>query len=66
MTNEEVAKGWERAKMLAMRIWDAYVYEVGTSQAKKDQQSLKIWLDLMREFGYVYNGQYDEYVNLKF
>lgn len=66
MTTEEVARGWKRAEMLAERIWEAYVYEVGVEQAKKDQKTLKVWLDLMREFGYVYNGRYDEYVALKF
>lgn len=65
MTKEELAKGWAHAQILANLIWEAYVFEVAVEKAKKAQQSLKIWLDLMREFGYVYNGELDEFVNLR-
>ena len=65
MSNEEIALAWERAERMVARIWEAYVTGVGTEQAKKDQKSLALWLTMVRENNYVYNGMYDEYVTLK-
>ena len=65
MTNQEIKLCWERAEQMAIRIWGAYVTCVGVEQAKKDQKSLALWLDMVKEYGLVYNGSLDEYVTLK-
>jgi hypothetical protein len=65
MTRREIQRAWEHANQLAELIWEAYVTGIGIDQAIKHQQSLKVWLDLVRENGYVYNGNLDEYVNLR-
>ena len=65
MTNQEIKLCWERAEQMAIRIWSAYVTGVGVEQAKKDQKSLALWLDMVKEYGLVYNGSLDEYVTLK-
>ena len=64
MTNEEITLAWERAARMAERIWEAYALGVGVEQARKDQKSLALWLDIVKENGYIYNGGYDEYVTL--
>lgn len=66
MTNEEIALAWERAERMVERIWEAHVLGIGVEQARKDQKSLALWLSVVRENNYVYNGVYDEYVTLKF
>ena len=65
MNNREIALAWEKAERLAESIWSAYVTGVGVEQAKKDQKSLALWLDMVKEYGLVYNGSLDEYVTLK-
>lgn len=65
MSNEEIAFAWERAERMVERIWEAHVLGVGVEHAKKDQKSLALWLSVVRENNYVYNGIYDEYVTLK-
>ena len=65
MSNREIALAWERAKRLADNIWTAYITGVGIAQAKQDQKSLKVWLDLVRENGLVYNGSLDEFLKIK-
>lgn len=65
MTKREVKQAWERANRLAELIWEAYVTGIGIDRAIKHQKSLKVWLDLVRENGYVYNGNLDEFVNLR-
>jgi hypothetical protein len=47
------------------RIWEAHVLGVGVERARKDQKSLALWLKMVKEYGYIYNGAYDEYVTLK-
>ena len=65
MTNQEIALCWERAERMVARIWEAYILGTNVAQAKEDQKSLALWLNMVREYGYVYNGCYDEYVTLK-
>lgn len=64
MSSQEIALSWERAKRLAERIWEAYVTGIGVAQAKKDQKSLQVWVNLVRENGIIYNGCFDEYLEL--
>ena len=63
--NKQIAQQWARAKRLAEQIYDAYYLGIGVEQARKNQQSLKVWLGIVAENGYVYNGCYDEVVNLR-
>lgn len=65
MTNKEIADAWKKAGEMAERIYAAYITGVGVKQAKKDQQSLKLWLGMVKEYGLVYNGSLDEYANMK-
>ena len=65
MSNKEIALAWERAADMAERIWLAYITGIGIEQARKDQQSLILWLGMVAEYGLVYNGSLDEYVTLK-
>ena len=65
MSNKEIAQAWSRAERLAENIYLAYTTGIGLEQAKKDQQSLRLWLQMVKEYGLVYNGVYDEYVTLK-
>lgn len=65
MTNLEIQKGWERAERLAIQIWEAYVTGIAVESARNAQKTLKVWLDLVRENGYIYNGSLDEYVTLR-
>lgn len=65
MTNIEIKEAWAKAEQMAIRIWEVYVTGIGVEQARKDQKSLKVWIDLVRENKIVYNGCYDEYITLK-
>lgn len=65
MNNREIALAWAKAERLVESIWSAYVTGVGVEQAKKDQKSLALWLDMVKEYGLVYNGSLDDYVTLK-
>lgn len=65
MTNREIAQGWERAERLAIQIWEAYVTGIAVESARRAQKTLKVWLDLVRENDYIYNGSLDEYVSLR-
>ena len=62
MTNKEIARAWERAEEMAERIQRYLWTGQGKSQAIKDQKSLKVWLNIVKEGGIVYNGCYDELV----
>lgn len=65
MTDLEIQKGWERAERLAIQIWEAYVTGIAVESARNAQKTLKVWLDLVKENGYIYNGSLDEYVTLQ-
>lgn len=65
MTNREIANAWALAERKAEIIWEAYVSGVGIDQARKAQQDLRLWLDMVKEYGLVYNGGLDEYAMLK-
>ena len=65
MSNYEIQLAWERAERMVQRIFEAYVTGLGVKQAKKDQESLRAWLEIVRENGLVYNGCFDEYVVMK-
>lgn len=65
MTNIEITQAWERAERMAETIYTAYALGIGTEQAKKDQKSLAILVNMAKENGFVYNGCYDEILNLK-
>jgi hypothetical protein len=65
MNNQEIALCWERAERMAERIWEAYLFGTNKEQAKADQKSLALWLDMVKEYGLIYNGSLDEYVTLK-
>ena len=65
MTSREIATAWALAERKAEMIWEAYVSGVGIEQARKAQQDLRLWLDMVKEYGLVYNGNLDEYVTLK-
>ncbi len=65
MSNHEITLCWERAERMVARIWEAYILGTNKAQAKEDQKSLALWLGMVREYGLVYNGAYDEYVTLK-
>lgn len=65
MSNHEIALAWERANRMAIRIQEAYWFGHQVEQARKDQKSLKLWLDIVKENGYCYNGSLDEYVTMK-
>jgi hypothetical protein len=65
MSNQEIALCWERAERMAARIWEAYIFGINLAQAREDQKSLALWLKMVKEYGYIYNGAYDEYVTLK-
>ena len=62
MTNKEIARAWERAEEMAIRIQRYIWLGDGKEQARKDQKSLKVWLGIVKESGIVYNGCYDELV----
>ena len=64
MTNEEIRLAWERAERMADRIWVAYVTGTGREQARKDQKNLAHWLGMVKEYGLVYNGIFDECLTL--
>lgn len=65
MSNYEIQLAWERAERMAQRIFEAYVTGLGVKQAKKDQESLRVWLACVKENRIVYNGCYDEYLTMK-
>lgn len=65
MSNKEIAQAWERAWRLAENINTAYYTGIGLEQARKDQQSLRLWLQMVKEYGLVYNGALDEYATMK-
>lgn len=65
MTNIEITQAWDRAAKMAKTIYAAYALGIGIEQAKKDQKSLAILVNMAKENGFVYNGCYDEILNLK-
>ena len=56
---------WNRAKLCAESIWNAYVTQSGLGQAKLDQSWLRQWVKEAKEAGLIYNGQFDEFILLK-
>jgi hypothetical protein len=65
MTNKEINQMWAKAETMAENIYIAHLMGIGLEQAKKDQQSLRLLVQMAREYGFIYNGQYDEYLNMK-
>ena len=65
MTNKEINQMWTRAETMAENIYIAHLMGIGLGQAKKDQQSLRLLVQMAREYGLVYNGQYDEYLDIQ-
>ena len=65
MNKQEIALAWEKANCLAENIYSAYVTHIGLEQARKDQKSLRLWLQMVKEYGLVYNGSLDFYAELK-
>ena len=65
MNNQEIALAWKKANRLAENIYAAYVTHIGLEQARKDQKSLRLWLQMVKEYGLVYNGSLDFYAELK-
>ena len=65
MNNKEIALAWEKAYRLAENIYSAYITHIGIEQAKKDQQSLRLWLQMVNEYGLIYNGNLDFYAQLE-
>lgn len=65
MTRKEVHQMWAKADTMAENIYIAHLTGIGLKQAKKDQQSLRLLVQMAREYNLVYNGQYNEYINIK-
>ena len=65
MTNQEIKLCWACAERMVARIWEAYILGTNLAQAREDQKSLALWLNMVKEYGLVYNGAYDQYVTLK-
>lgn len=65
LDNETITYYWQRAELCAESIWLAHCTEKNIGQAKLDQQWLRQWIKEAREAGLVYNGKYDEYINMK-
>ena len=64
MTVKEIKEGWERAERYAQAILEAYYLGFDVEGAKRKQKSLAVWINLIKEGGYVYNGSFDEYLTL--
>lgn len=65
LDNETIAYYWQRAELCAKSVWLAHCTEKDIGQAKLDQEWLRQWTKEAREAGLVYNGRYDEYINMK-
>lgn len=65
LSAEIITYYWERARLCAESVWLAHCTGEAVNQAKLDQQWLRQWVKEAREAGLVYNGCYDEYINLK-
>ena len=65
LDNETIAYYWQRAKLCAESVWLAHCTGQNIGQAKLDQNWLRQWVKEAREAGLVYNGRYDEYINMK-
>lgn len=65
LDNETIAYYWQRAELCAESVWLAHCTEKNIGQAKLDQEWLRQWIKEAREAGLVYNGRYDEYLNIK-
>lgn len=64
MTTKEVKEGWERAERYAQAILEAKYLGFDVEGAKRKQKSLAVWISLIKEGGYVYNGNLDEYLTI--
>lgn len=64
MTTKEVKEGWERADRYVQAILEAKYLGFDVEGAKIKQKSLAVWINLIREGGYVYNGSLDEYLTI--
>lgn len=65
MTKQEYKAGNAKAIELVGIILDAYYFGIGIEVARKAQQSLIVWVNIIKEGNYIYNGLYDEYLKLK-
>lgn len=65
MTNREIALAWEQVYEMAQRILRGYYFGENLLQARKDQKSLEVWLNLVKMDNLVYNGRYDYLLKLK-
>ena len=65
LSTEIIEYYWNRAKLCAESIWNAYATQRGLGQAKLDQGWLRQWVKEATEAGLIYNGQYDEFILLK-
>ena len=65
MTKQEYKAGNAKAIELVGIILDAYYFGIGIEAARKAQQSLIVWVNIIKEGNYIYNGLYDEYLKLK-
>jgi hypothetical protein len=64
MTIKEVKEGWERAERYAQAILEAKYLGFDVEGAKRKQKSLAVWISIIKEGGYVYNGSLDEYLTI--
>ena len=65
LSTELIEYYWNRARLCAESVWNAYITQRELGQARLDQAWLKQWVKEAREAGLVYNGQYDEFISLK-
>jgi hypothetical protein len=65
MSNQEIQYSWERAERYAQAILEAKWLGIDVEGAKTKQKSLRLWLDMVREYGLVYNGALDEYATMQ-
>ena len=64
MSKNAISVAWEACNLLATQVWNAYVTGEGIQEAKHNQQLLRKWVEYARENNIVYNGCYDEYIEL--
>ena len=65
MNTREIKESWERAERYAEAILEAKWLGIDIEGAKRKQKSLAVWINLVRENGYVYNGNLDEYLTIE-
>ena len=65
MSAREIKECWERAERYAEAILEAKWLGIDVEGAKRKQKSLAVWINLVRENGYIYNGNLDEYLTIQ-